>query len=256
VFVLFMALGLASPVIPHATDWAGPVFFVGFVAYYVWITRRVRRFNAEAVEALRGINRGSLQQAATAFSAWVYRHPSGIDRTARHNLAWTRLREGNLDAAVDLLVENERRRVYAHLATTSAVDLALCHALIGRLEIAQVWLDEADRRARRAKRGSYDAMRAFTAAVIDQRSGGAADAARSLEEHWVDYEGSADGQVIRPLRVLRAFVLATAQGPRAAGQVESLLVSAKPVYPTEYDFLGTAWPEMHVFLAAHSLASR
>jgi hypothetical protein len=33
-----------------------------------------------------------------------------------------------------------------------------------------------------------------------------------------------------------------------------LIAASRPAYPREYAFLGTKWPEMASFLAAHDLA--
>ena len=65
-------------------------------------------------------------------------------------------------------------------------------------------------------------------------------------------EGMLTGETLRPMRVLRAFALASSD-PRNAGKAEIDVAAARPQYPDEYRFLGVAWPEMAVFLASHGL---
>ena len=57
------------------------------------------------------------------------------------------------------------------------------------------------------------------------------------------------GETLRPLRVIRAFAIAST-GPRNAGMADASLALSRPAYPGEYDFLGKAWPEMQTFLAS------
>lgn len=52
---------------------------------------------------------------------------------------------------------------------------------------------------------------------------------------------------------MRAFAIAAADVRDAGGAVPLL---ARPAYPGEYDFLAIEWPELHAFLAAHSLSAR
>ena len=84
-----------------------------------------------------------------------------------------------------------------------------------------------------------------------RRTGRPEDAAKLLDEGWAGYEASVTGDVLRPLRVVRAF--AHASGPRAGGVAEAALPTLRPAYPGEYAFLGARWPEMAAFLASHEL---
>jgi hypothetical protein len=181
--------------------------------------------------------------------------PAVITSAARHNLAWTTLRRGRLREALALFSTNElanARWLKANqIYSISALDRALCSALLGELDQARRAVDEAETRALRAHL-SYAAMKAFVDAVIACRDGRAAEAAKQLADHWAEYETMTTGDVLRPLRVVRAFALA-AEGPRNAGQVETMIGSVRPAYPTEYAFLAVGWPEMAAFLATHGL---
>jgi hypothetical protein len=242
----------------HATailGWTLLALVACAVVALLLVIRIWKRFQAANLEALRALGSGGLRRAEDLYRAWLGRWPGSVDRMARHNLAWTRLKQADLDGAVALLVENDRLGVEGPIATKCAVDLAFCHALLGRHELATAWLAESDRRKPRGADPTHDAMRVFAAAVIDCRAGRAVEASAALEERWTEHEGVLSGESIRPMRVVRAFAVAQAGGPRGAGQAETLAALAKPAYPGEYDFLGVAWPEMQAFLAAHSLAT-
>jgi hypothetical protein len=133
------------------------------------------------------------------------------------------------------------------------VDLALYHALQGDTAAAEQWMTKAEQRCHLLTGASMAAMKAYTRAVLDCRAGKHEDAARQLDERWAEYEGMADGAVLRPLRIVRAFAVA-ASGPRSAGVAGAMIALSRPGYPGEYDFLGVAWPEMAVFLASHGLS--
>src|SRR5262249_22927212 len=132
-------------------------------------------------------------------------------------------------------------------------DLALDHALSGDLAAAENWVAAAEERTDELSTPSTAAMTAFAHAVLACRSGRAAEAARMLDDHWPDYEARLTGEMLRPLRIVRAFAIATAD-PRSIGRAETVIAAARPVYRGEYAFLGTAWPEMANFLASHELS--
>lgn len=96
-------------------------------------------------------------------------------------------------------------------------------------------------------------MMALLRAVIDCRRGRAADAMVSLEHAWNEYEAAMTGEILRMMRVVRAFACAAGEGPRHQGQVERVLGDLRPRYAHEFVFLGGAWPEMAAFFAANQL---
>jgi hypothetical protein len=245
---------------------AGPAPFGGvyvgfiivlFVVNVMRFRRQWRRFVADNSEGIAALARGDLKAARDIF--WRWAEGTKLPRAsalARHNLGWTLMRQGELQHAIDVLIDNEQRNSGAlraiGMSPTSAVDLALDHALLGDLPAAEKWLAEAAQRSQQLKPPSFAAMQAFTRAVIDCRAERCAEAARMLDERWPEYEAALTGETLRPLRIVRAFAISAA-GPRNAGVAETVIAAARPAYPTEYDFLGKAWPEMASFLASHDL---
>ncbi|HEY5946614.1 MAG TPA: hypothetical protein VIV40_14025, partial [Kofleriaceae bacterium] len=176
---------------------------------------------------------------------------------ARHNLAWTMMRQGEIAPAIDVLLDNERLHRDAFkqvsLAGTSAIDLALDYALLGDTAKAEASFAEAERRNSEPSMATLPAMKLFARAVIDCRIDRCSDAARYLDEHWAECEALLTGGTLRPLRVIRAFAHSAA-GPRNAGLVDAALANMRPAFAGEFTFLGVAWPEMATFLAAHQLS--
>lgn len=220
--------------------------------------RQFRRFNAENSAAVAALGRGELERARTTFWGWAEQAVSPrIAALARHNLAWTLARQGRLAQAIEVATNNDEQHLAGlqplGLAPTSAVDLALYHALANTLDEARRWLTITDDRRAMLALPSVPAMKAFARAVIECRTGNPAEAARVLDEHWHEYEAVLTGDVARPLRVLRAFARA-ATDPRQAGVAEMDLLSARPVFPGEYAMLASGWPEMAAFLESQNLS--
>jgi tetratricopeptide (TPR) repeat protein len=217
--------------------------------------RQARRFVDENAQGIAALARGELKIARDIFWRWAeVTKLSQVSALARHNLGWTLMRQGELQQAIDVLTDNDDRNQAALKAVgmyaTSAVDLALDYGLLGDLDAAEKWMAEVERRD--LSRPQLPAMKAFTRAVLDCRTGRCSDAARMLEERWPEYEATLTGETLRPMRVVRAFAIA-GQGPRSAGLAETAIATARPAYPGEYAFLGVAWPEMERFLASHRL---
>ena len=204
---------------------------VWFVGYLAVATFWARRFNAESVTAVGMLGRGEIDNAAHVWSAWTrgLTVPAVIRTAALHNIAWTILRRGQLREALEKFGANERanlkwlRATYMH--GVSALDRGLCSALSGDLEPARHALAEAAMRCDRPH-SSFPVMQTFVESVIACRDGRATDAARMLADRWAEHENLATGDVIRPLRVVRAFAMA-AEGPRSAGQVETQVAMVK-----------------------------
>lgn len=221
------------------------------------VVRRIRRFNLANQAATNALARGELAAARETFTHWAQttRVPA-ISALARHNLAWTLVRQGQLEQAIAVFTDNEAHNAKAirsnNLGALSAADLALAYALANQLADAERWLRDSEARVEPGHSPSLPGMRAFARAVIDCRSDRAAEAARALDEGWAEHEAILQGSTVRPLRVIRAFAHAAA-GPRSAGIAEATIASSRPAYPSEYSFLGVAWPEMAAFLASHDL---
>lgn len=167
------------------------------------------------------------------------------------------MRTGELEQAIVVLQHTlrlyakELRSVRFH--ATSTVDLAIDQALLGNVEAAEQSLALADASAEKGRVPSFPAMRAFTRAVIDCRGGNHLAAAKALDDHWTEFEVASTGEVMRLLRVVRAFAR-TAAGPREAGAASAQLDGLRPAYLGEFEFLGVAWPEMGQFLVTHQLS--
>jgi tetratricopeptide (TPR) repeat protein len=225
----------------------------------VVMNRRARRragaFHASNKEGLAALARGDFTAARTAWERWIERPATPrMAALARHNLAWTMIREGDFERAIAMLEANEARHLPAldavGLAATSAADRALAYGLGGDLKSAQSWLDRAQERLLRATVPTAGAL-ALAGSVVHCRAGRITEATKLLEDQWTELEATTTGDVLRPLRVVRAFVQAT--GPRSGGVAEAALPTLRPAYPSEFAFLGVAWPRMSTFLASHEL---
>jgi hypothetical protein len=236
----------------------GLVVLLGFITLNVVRTRRrQRRFVVDIDRGITALVRGDLNEAHDVFQDWAEQATlAPMAALARHNLAWTVMRQGDIQHSANLSTHNRAHHKAAlrriGMLAICNVDIALCEALLGRLDTAETELADVDNHEAIRTPGTLPAMKAMVRAVIDCRSGRGEDAARVLQEHWSEYEGALTGETLRPIRIVRAFAIA-ASGPRNAGQAETLLSSARPAYPGEYAFLGVAWPEMASFLAAHQL---
>lgn len=220
--------------------------------------REARRFQADNTEALAQSARGNHEAARATFSRWVEEtHMARVVAVARHNLGWTLARMGKLDEAIEVATANEQHYLSqleaTVLAPTSAIDLALYHALAGHLDDAEAWLARAAERHDKLSLPSVPAMAAFARAALDCRAGRYADAAGALDERWSEYEAVLTGDTVRSLRLVRAFAKA-AEGPRHAGVATIDIATLRPAFPDEYAMLTTTWPEMAGFLASNGLA--
>lgn len=208
---------------------------------YVITTIHAKRFNAECVTAMDLIARGDFDHAERVWTPYTrgVTMPELVAVSARHNIAWTKLRRGQLREAIAGFLANEQKHLRwlrtNKLDSVSALDRALCHALLNELDPARHALAEAGMRSTRAH-AMYPTMKAFVDAVIACRDGRTEWAAQHLTKHWSEYEGLATSDVVRPLGIIRAF--ASKEPP------------AKAAYPDEFAFLGVEWPEMRAFLAS------
>jgi hypothetical protein len=236
------------------------VAVLGIVANRRLRVRQGERFVRENVQATEALARGDLAAARAGFTPWADQlWMSRATALARHNLAWVRMRQGELRPSLDLLTRNEAgfegQLTAIGMSGTSAADLALLHVLVGDLEKAEHWLAIAEQRATKGIHlPSLAAMTTFSRAALHCRAGRFDDAVRLLDERWASCEGALTGGTLRPLRVLRGFAIASSN-PRNAGLAEVALATSRPSFPGEYDFLGVEWPELAAFLAAHDLAS-
>lgn len=260
IYSLMRAMGDAdmAPVAAAPIALAVVMTLVIFTKNMIVFRRQIRRFQLEIREGAEALARGDLRRARDTFWSWSEhaRLPT-LAAHARHNLAWTLLRQGELDHALAVWMDNEARRprslAAAGLSRLSAIDIALCHALSGHVEESEQWVTVSEQRTGPLAILSLTPTNTLVRAVLDCRAGRHEDAARLLDERWLECEVVATGEMLRPLRVVRALAI-TARGPRHAGVADGLVAPLRPAYSGEYSFLGGAWPEMASFLAAHHLS--
>jgi hypothetical protein len=183
----------------------------------------------------------------------------GVAALARHNAAWTLLRQGELARAIEVQTPNieqyDKTLERGLLLPTSIIDLAFFHALLGNLDDAEKQLAVLDARGKLPHNPSYPAMNALMRAVLACRRNNPLAAVKILEDHWSEWEANATGDLLRPMRVVRAFAIANVD-MRDAGKATSILGDMRPNWRGEFDFLGVEWPEMATFLATHDLATK
>lgn len=241
------------------TGWVvlGGIVLVAFVIGVIWQTKVFRRQHAAHDKGIEALARGELEIARQTFwqCAETTRSPM-LAALASHNLAWVLMRQGAIRQAVEVLENNLRlfsTQLHAvRMHAMSEVDLALDQALLGELDAAEQSFVRADASAAKGRVPPFSAMRALTRAVIDCRAGRQEAAAKALADGWAELEVASPGEVMRLLRVVRAFAR-TAAGPREAGAAAAHLDGMRPAYHGEFDFLGSAWPEMEQFLVSHQL---
>jgi tetratricopeptide (TPR) repeat protein len=237
---------------PQETDWSSTAWTAGVIAlfggWFFWIQRVTSRFNRANNDGIALLNKGAPAQAAEAFEALVRKYRRRNLRTiARHNAGVARLREGKLERAVELLTPVIKDKKAPNLKGSAACELASACALAGRLDEAERWLATAEKSAL-AKHSLV-----WPRALVMARRGEHAELARMLDQHWRELENTLQAELMRRLTVLRAFAVASAEGPRGAGVVEPLLARLRPATPGEYAWLTGCWPELHAFLETHQL---
>jgi len=257
--VIGIPFGLGIVIAPHAL-----LLGISAAAYCLYVgvftaigTVRMRRFAIDNNLALGALGRGQLAYARDVFARWAASGHLLIGALARHNLGWTLILEGRLDEAAKILedaAEHHGRylRRIAMLPTTR-VDVALCHVLLGNLELAEAWCVKSAEPVKGPPSPSFPGLLALVRALIDCRSGRAAEATVALEHAWAEHEAALTGGTLRIMRVVRAFACAASEGPRSQGVVERVLGDMRPRYERELAFVGGTWPEMAAFLAAHQL---
>lgn len=252
-----IGIGIVSP--PHALLLGiGATTYVAYLAGWIAVmVPKWRRFGTENNMAIGALGRGEVAKARDVFIRWAPSRHATISAIARHNLGWALMLEGRLEEAATILEDaaehHERALLGQAMLPTTRVDVGLCHALLGRVDLADAWRAKAELPVKAPPRPSFPGMLALLRGVIECRKGHAADATASLEQAWTEHEASMTGETLRVMRVLRAFACAAVDSPRNQGVVERILGDMKPRYGGEFGFLSTAWPEMAAFLAAHGL---
>ncbi|MFT3697757.1 MAG: hypothetical protein QM831_31750 [Kofleriaceae bacterium] len=225
--------------------------------------REFRKFHAVLNTRIAGLARGEFEVARDEFRAYAERTKlPTIATLARLGLGAALTRLG-AHAEVKALSLDTDARFSGTLTTltlypSSAQGVAFSCALLGEIEAAERWVAEAEsRRAVHRSASTFDASQIYTRALIACRRGDPTAAATLLDDHWTACEVALPGSELRPMRVVRAFAVAMAGGPRDAGRAEQMIAALRPMaYEREFAFLGATWPEMDAFLAAHFNAPR
>lgn len=253
-----MVLGLVAKAhLVLGLGFASGALAVSYFGWAIFANARARRFNNEANAALAALGRGELAKARDTFVRWSKSRNPVLSGMARHNLSWTLMLEGRLEEALTLIEDTATyyaRGLASHgMLSTTRVDAGLYNALLGKLDAAASWLEKAREPLAASPRPTFPGMLAILEAVIACRTDRADEAVVVLERALAEHEAAMTGELLRLIRVTRAFALAASGSPRSQGMVEQVLGDMRPRYAGELTYLGTAWPEMAMFLAAHRL---
>lgn len=233
--------------LPLAIPCAVLVAAAGLTFAIRFITVRFNRENAAAIALLK---KGAYDQAAEAFESLLRRHPRmrHLRAVARHNAGLARLRQGQLERAIELLtlVVNDKR--VPRLKASAASELAAACALDGRLDEAEAWLAKAE-----AVPSVSGFALAWPRTLLMARRGAFTELARMLEARWRELESTLSGETMRRMLLLHAFAVASADGPRSAGAAEPLIVRLRASAPGEHRWLAARWPELGAFLETNQL---
>jgi len=224
----------------------------------LFVQAQARRYNRIAAPGHLALTAGDAMTAQREFAEAraKVRWPGFLRRLGDYNRAFALIRQGEFAAAIELLSDLDQRGGVLNLDGAIAGAFALAHALAGNVELAEDWLAETRRRY-----GQYRASGvrvpafafALSEAAVQLRAGQAEIVSNRLANEWTQLENSVTGNILRPMRVLRAFALAQSSGPRDAALVDSLVAALRGTSTRDIDYLGAAWPEMHVFMSAHDL---
>lgn len=219
--------------------------------------RELSAFSPDEQAGRAALANGDLQTAFEIFSRWVTNSTSPtVEALSRLQLVWTLLHRGELQLAIrianDNLNEHQDLLKLIGRAPAAMLQIAIAGALTGDRDLANRWMTNATE-ADEANEPNAVALYAFVRAILCCRAGDPNEAVRALDEHWTADEEQVAGSMVRPLRIVRAYALMTAD-LRNAGFAEAELAKLSPRFPAEYQLLGVAWPEMASFLVVHKLA--
>jgi len=240
----------------------GPAAWVFVIAvpvgHTVFVQSQARRYNRIAAPGHLALTAGDSRTAHREFAEAraSVRWPGFLRRLGDYNRAFALIRQGEFATAIELLSDLDHRGGVLNLDGAVAGALALAHALAGHVELASEWLLETQRRYAQYK-ASGIRVPAFayilTEVVVQLRAGEVELVRRRLDNEWTQLENSVAGQILRPIRVLRAFALAQSTGPREAAVVDAMLAALRGTSTRDIEYLGAAWPEMHAFMSSHGL---
>jgi hypothetical protein len=207
--------------------------------------QRITKFNVINQVGLGMLEQDLVVDAERAFEKVEYEFgwPRFLPRLARYNRAMAVLKQGRLQETVTLLSEVDQAGGVLGLDAGIATNLAYAHALLGNVALAEQWLSEARRRPHKTEGLPH----ILTEIAIEIRAGRAANARKRLEDEWRTIERELSGARLRPLRVLRAFAIATTSDMRD-GSAEHVIAGLRPVRRDEFAYMAKSWPELDQFL--------
>jgi hypothetical protein len=137
-----------------------------------------------------------------------------------------------------------------------ATQAALVHALRGDIPVAERWLQDARTRLAKNKddRIGHAAHLCLAESILAARKGDYEGAAAQLDARWLELRYAFTADFFRVAEVVRSFA-ETQRGVRASNVAAERLIRIEPVQKGEFEFLGVAWPEMQLFLAAHDVSA-
>lgn len=236
------------------------LFAVGSAAWIAWTLRRAKRFSAENEAALAMLRAGELDAARERFAALVKRwpRPRNLNHVALFNLGWTDLLAGELEHARERWAQIEVEldlKTRAGFVTLLPCRLAYVDALLGNLDDARRWLASSRERGAEdaANRAVIEAWETAAEAVVACRAEEPGKARARFAERWRALEDAATGEVLRPLRVLRAFAIHAASNGADGAEVERVLAPVREHAGRELLHLAARWPAMRAFLAERGL---
>jgi hypothetical protein len=236
---------------------------LALMALFIWWVQRQLRGGSKLNERLEpgqlAAADGDFARAVAVFRevAELYRGQATYFAACRLHVALSLERLGELDAATDELIQVERGAGLLYgsdVRLSAAIHLARLFALRGELEAAAKWATDARRRLRKASSRLWAAAQLHVAeAVLLARSAPTVEALRFLESAWARVEESLSVTAMRPVWLLRAFLVAQETGPRDHGTAEPWLRMLRTARPGELAYLSSRWPELRAFMELSSV---
>lgn len=243
------------PVDPVVATWS-MILFVG--GGFVATLSRGRTFQRANQEGLARLAAGDPVGAAAIFdeNARRFRWYGTWHAASVFNLALCRMRQGRLDEARGLFSSTMQAfgaKSIAQVPAAARFHAATCAALQGDLHDADALVVEGEKLLGKER----SRLELLAKSVVLCRRGHPDEARALLEQHWREGEAALLADVMRALRLVRAY--ATLRGSRTPDDERTaadLLAGARPFRAGDYDWLGVSWPEMRAFLEEHGLVAR
>ncbi|MGZ3407422.1 MAG: tetratricopeptide repeat protein [Polyangia bacterium] len=203
-----------------------------------WLRWRNAELRARMRDGQSAVSDGDLERAAEIFAS-LMRLPGG-GTIGRERLAWTRMRQGQLQEAIALYLA-------ARPALFEAIELARLYALRGDVDGATRWTTEARRRLARAHavdRATAEARLVLVEVLTMARAGRLEEAWGALSQRWSAFEKSHGGWLVEACLV-RGYL-----GWKGGAGVETWLGLGE-AERAHARWMASEWPELREFIDAH-----